>query len=151
MKTLEEIALHERAAAPPLSTLATWAGIPYNDLIIMRTQAAYKQVLMHGTTPPAIIESTESVAGALNGQIQATLLELFKIRDTAEKEDVRLKACLAILDRAPNMPKVKEAETAPTIHIHIPMVQRKNIEAALEEIGEGEIIKLLEATDGSGK
>jgi len=99
-----------------------------------------------------IVEEVADIDDLFNRQIGPSAATLIEVRDnTWAKDGDRLKAALAILDRAPKAPKATNQTISAGMSIQIPISAMREMVGVLGETGaagDRELIELVEKIDG---
>jgi len=116
--------------------------------------AEYKRVVMEfrQLVSRRIVDEVSDIDDLFNRQIGPSAATLIEVRDnTWAKDGDRLKAALAILDRAPKAPKATNQVVSAGMSIQIPISSMKEMVGVLGETGaagDRELIELIERVEG---
>jgi len=96
-----------------------------------------------------MVRAAGGIAEAFNQEILPSIATLREIRDNAfEKAGDRIKASTVLIDHAPEAPRAGSAvDDSRTLRISFPVQQIKNLEKALLDEDEGDLVELLKGRD----
>ena len=94
-------------------------------------------------------KKAETVNDLLDREIFKSIEVLVDIRDNAPKDASRIKAIQELLSRAENAPRSKDrdAENTSKVILQIPFAQVETIKKVSEEVGETDLLEMLEGED----
>jgi len=120
-----------------------WAGGEYKRVVMEFRQLVSRR----------IVDEVSDIDDLFNRQIGPSAATLIEVRDnTWAKDGDRLKAALAILDRAPKAPKATSQTISAGMSIQIPISSMREMVGVLGETGSVEDQELIELAEGmSGK
>lgn len=111
----------------------------------------YREVVreLHSLIASRIVGGAEDINSLFNSQIGPSVRTLMDIRDDLfAKDENRIKASLAFLDRAPDAPKATQNRESKSVTLSFPVTAMKNMRDALKESGMEEELGLLDLIEG---
>lgn len=109
---------------------------------------------LQGLVARRVVSQVSDVNALFNGQIGDSVATLMEIRDNVwAKDENRIRASLAFLDRAPDAPKTTTQVDQRSVSIQIPLSTMQGMQQALEEDRgvEGQEILELSRIGGGGR
>lgn len=148
-----QIALLDACGVKPAAIQARF-GLGSQYVYNIRFQnSEYRRVVMEfrRLISRKIVEEVSDIDELFNRQIEPSAATLIEVRDnTWAKDGDRIKAALAILDRAPKAPKATQQVESRSLSVQIPISAMKEMKGVLSETGLREDRELIELIEGSG-
>lgn len=132
--------------------LADMFGQPLSWLTALHERRDYRELVashrieeQENSSIPARKLSKSEVEDLFNQQIELSVRTLASIRDDLkETANNRIKASALILEHAPDVPAKRTEAQAPNVVINIPYQQVETIKTAALDMGDSDLIDLLE-------